>query len=125
MSSILIFKFVMKKVYPAGHDLKKNSEFLDFSKHCLKTFVRVQTKPKQTFCKHKGWLNVSTALMPPAQRWADNQCYSRIPHVLTLIHQFEFETVGICGIKCCMLHTIFFCDFVIFFVENSRQYNFI
>ena len=95
------------------------------------TFLWIQRKPKQTMCIHKhcsakGRLNVPTALghmlMPPAQRWADNQCVSRIPHVPFVIrHQlaataFMCPGVGfdptvwdveICGIKWCILHTVF------------------
>ena len=53
-------------------------------------------------------------LMPSAQRWADKQCYRRIPYVLAIKHQLTVTAlmcprvgfdptvwdVGICGIKC-------------------------
>ena len=51
----------------------------------LSTFLLIRLKPKQTFCipKHLlkyGWMFLQhLALMPSAQRWADNQCCRCIP----------------------------------------------
>ena len=71
VESILVFNLVMKECIPQITILFF-SECLDFKKHFLTLFIRIQENPEHTMCSPKGWLNASTAsghkLMPSTKR---------------------------------------------------------
>ena len=59
------------------------SDFSDFKKYFYRHFYESNENLNKLFCIGKRRLNAPTALghmlMPSAQRWADKQCYRRIP----------------------------------------------
>ena len=96
------FQFRYEVVYTADRDIIFLQNFQIFKSIFYERFYKNPEKTQTNYFTPKGWLNASTALGHMLIRRSVAQT------ILTFTHQLTSETVGICGIKCCLMLTVLF-----------------